>query len=141
MKIVSDECGVIGKDVTNNELKNGIMLRLLIWRASVICTFCICSSRLPEQPKISQYNIELTLTTSGEAIDQDESEGDHIEGDDNQTTTGRQVSIGNKKVVGEIHHDEENYPDQLESEGPAVNGARIWSSEHEFIDVSSPSEK
>ena len=137
MKILSNEFEIINKDVINNELKNGVLLSLSIWRANVVerfANFTPAVQDLPQQPKISQdiINIELAMTTTGGAVDEDDcddGEGHDIEGDDNHTITGHgsQVNIGNENGVGENKYDDKDYHDQVKSEGFATRTERIRS--------------
>ena len=58
MKILSDKFEIINKDRINNELKNGVLLKLSIWRGNVVDTlgnFPFAAQDLSEQPKISQF--------------------------------------------------------------------------------------
>ena len=143
MNIVSDKFEIINKDTINNELKNGVLSRLSIWRANVVDTFSnftVADQDLPEQPKINQENIQRALSTSGGARGYHDGEGDHIEGDDNHITTGSPLNTG-ENAVGE-----NNYDAQLESEGLAISIARIRSNsgsellnENEVVDVTTSS--
>ena len=147
MRIVSKQFEIINKHVTNNELKNGVLTRLSIWRAVVDTSsaFTFGTQELPAQPKISKDNIQFAMITSGGTPYGDEANQDpNVEGDDNHTTTGS--PIDKDKIICDINNN--GYDDQLESEGLAISrdpvrshSASKTSNEYEVDDVTFPTPK